>query len=128
MPLSIRAPCAIGLAIASITFASACRGTGHLADYDFRGRAVAARTLVPPHPQVLTGSWFVQWSPDPVRNVIRAGALIVKEAEASQIRARLDSAASRVDLSGRLTKRAHERAGRFTCEPNPCRMSGTRIS
>jgi hypothetical protein len=107
MSFPLRSALRVGLLI---LIGTACRGTGHLAEYEFSGRTLAARTLVPPHPEVLTGPWFVNWSANPVRNVIRAGAMIVKEAEASQIRSRLDSAAARIDVSGRLTSRAHQRA------------------
>ncbi|MGD8278337.1 MAG: hypothetical protein PVH00_09945 [Gemmatimonadota bacterium] len=89
---------------------AACRGTGRLAEYDFRDRTLAVRSLIPPHPQVLTGPYFLDWPDDPVQAVIRAGTRIAREVEASQVRARLDSAAASVDVSGRLADRAHDRA------------------
>lgn len=88
----------------------ACRGTGRLAEYDFTDRTVAVRSLIPPRPEVLTGPWFLDWPTDPVRAVIRAGTRIAKEVEASQIRARLDSASVSVDVADRLANRAHERS------------------
>jgi len=98
---------AVALAAALL---AACRGTGRLAEYDFREHTLAVRSLIPPHPQVLTGPYFIDWSANPVQAVIRAGTRIAKEIEASDLRARLDSAALAVDLSARLADRAHERA------------------
>lgn len=89
---------------------TACRGTGRLADYEFAERSLAVRSLIPPHPEVLTGPWFLDWPADPVRAVIRAGTRIAREIEASEVRARLDSAAASIDLAGRLADRAHDRA------------------
>jgi hypothetical protein len=88
----------------------ACRGTGRLAEYDFTDRTVAVRTLIPPTPEVLTGPWFLDWPGDPVRAVIRAGTRIAKEIQASQVRARLDSATAGVNVADRLARRAHERS------------------
>lgn len=92
------------------TLTTACRGTGRLAEYDFNDRTIAVRSSIPPHPRVLTGPWFLDWPGDPVRAVIRAGTRIAKEVEASDIRPRLDSAAARTDVSGRLAARALDRA------------------
>ncbi len=94
-----------------VTTMAACRGTGRLSEFEFNESTLAVRSSVPPQPEVLTGPWFLDWSSDPIRNVIRAGTRIVKEVEASEIRTRLDSASASVDLSGRLATRAHERAG-----------------
>lgn len=88
----------------------ACRGTGRLAEYDFRDRTLAVRSLIPPHPEVLTGPYFPDWSGDPVEAVIRTGTRIAREVEASRVRARLDSAVATVDVAGRLAGRAHDRA------------------
>jgi len=89
---------------------AACRGTGRLAEYDFQDRTLAVRSVIPPHPQVLTGPYFTDWPANPVQAVIRAGTRIAKEVEASHVRARLDSAAAAVDIAGRLAGRAHDRA------------------
>jgi hypothetical protein len=107
------------LAVALVaTIPAACRGTGRLAEYDFRDRTLAVRSRIPPHPQVLTGPYFLDWPANPVWAVIRAGTRIAKEIEASEVRARLDSAAATIDISGRLAGRAHDRAA-FHLRANP---------
>ncbi len=97
---------------------AACRGTGRLAEYDFRDRTLAVRSQIPPHPRVLTGPYFTDWPANPVQAVIRAGTRIAKEIKASDVRARLDSAAAVVDISGRLAGRAYDRAA-FHLRANP---------
>lgn len=89
---------------------AACRGTGRLEEYDFRNRTIAVRTSLPPQPSVLTGPWFLHWDDDPVRAVLQAGTQIAKEIEASDVRARLDSAAMAVDVAGRVADRALSRS------------------
>ncbi len=99
----------ISLAMLAPMFA-ACRGTGRLAEYDFRGRTLAMAYDAPPNPAVLTGPYFLRDWDNPARLLARLGGVIAREVEASRVRPRLDSAVARVDVSGRLAQRTLDRA------------------
>lgn len=92
-------------------------GCGHgnlLHQYDYQDRTLGVVSEVPYRPDVLSGSLFdLRSSGDPLRDAIRIGARVVREVEASGLQARLDSAASRVDVGYVLEERTHERAARY---------------
>jgi hypothetical protein len=90
-----------------------CRGTGRLAEYDFRDRTLAIAWVDAPEARVLTGPYFLEHPENPVHLLISAGAAIAKEVEASKARQRLDSATALVDLQGRMGERTLERAARY---------------
>jgi hypothetical protein len=97
----------------TILTAAGCGGH-HLADYDFAGRSVAVVYFATPAPDLRTGSYGLGAdTEDPVGAVLVAGGRIAREVEARKARARLDSAASRLDLSARMAERTLERASRY---------------
>jgi hypothetical protein len=106
--LMLRGACA---ALALLT-ASGCASAGHLAEYDFRDRAVGVVSVAPPHPEVFTRGdfWFVR--PNLVDAGVRVAAEIVREVEAERARARLDSAVVRVDVAQRMSARVLEQGAR----------------
>jgi hypothetical protein len=90
-----------------------CRGTGRLADYDFRDHTVAVAWDYAPAPEILTGPWFPDVSRNPLAAAIEVGSRVAREVEASQARARLDSAVAGVDLTARMADRTLERSARL---------------
>lgn len=99
------------LALAGL--AGACRGTGRLAEYDFRDHTLAVAYAPAPYADVLTGPWFPHISDDPVRAIMAFGTRVAREVEASRVRARLDSAIAGVDIVGRMGDRTLERSARL---------------
>lgn len=94
--------------------ATACASSNTLHEYDFRQRTVAAVSEVPSHPEVLTGPYFFgRSSGDPMRDIVRIGARVFREVEASSIRERLDSASALVDVGYALEDATLERAARY---------------
>lgn len=93
--------------------ATGCRGTGRLAEYDFRDHTVAVAYDFAPQPEVLTGPWFPDLSRNPLAAVIEVGSKVAREAQASRARARLDSAVAEVDITGRVAERTLERSARL---------------
>jgi hypothetical protein len=90
-----------------------CRGTGRLAEYDFRDHTVAVAWDYAPAPELLTGPWFPGVSRNPLEAIAEVGSRAAREVTASQARARLDSAAAGVDLTGRMADRTLERSARL---------------
>ncbi|NIP80316.1 MAG: hypothetical protein GWM90_14265 [Gemmatimonadetes bacterium] len=99
------------LAVVTLMGAAGCGGH-RLADYDFGGRSVAVVYFGAPAPELRTGGYDLE-SRDPLGTVVAAGGRIAREVEARRARARLDSAATRVDLATRLADRTLERASRY---------------
>ena len=91
---------------------SACGGRHHLGDYDFAGRAIAVVPYAPGSPELYTGSTDVT-SENPVIAVIEAGSAVAVALESRRARARLDSAATNVDVGRRMAERTLERAARY---------------
>jgi len=88
-------------------------GTRHrLAEYDFRGLTLAVEPHFPPFPEVLTGPYFPGHPRDPIHAIIRAGTLLAKELEAREVRVRLDSAATLVDLPALVGERLGRESAR----------------
>lgn len=105
-------PCATAAAIAATLIAAGCGPKHRLSEYDFRGRTIAVATVAPAHPAIQTGSSLDVDPDNPIATLVRAGSEIVREAEADRLRARLDSAAADVDVSGRMARRVLENAAR----------------
>lgn len=91
----------------------ACRGTGRLAEFDFRDQALAVAYDRPPRPEVLTGPYFLGSRETLVAALVRLGGAVAREVEAAQVRPRLDSAVARVDVAGRMSARTLDRAARL---------------
>ena len=89
----------------------ACGGH-HLADYDFRGRTIAVVPLGAPSPEIWTGDHTID-SQNPLIAVIEAGSAVAVHLEGRRARARLDSAATRVDMEERMAEQALERGARY---------------
>lgn len=101
------------IALAGLT---GCGPKHHLDQYSFAGRTMALEVIAPPSPALLDDYYRVRRSDDAadvVGTVVQAGATAVKNAEAGRARARLDSAAARIDLSDALADRTLPRASRY---------------
>jgi hypothetical protein len=88
-----------------------CGGRHHLDQYNFAGRTLALVQLGAPAPGLLTGSYHTD--EDAIIAVLEAGAHVAREVEGRRARARLDSAATRVDVSARMARRTLERTARY---------------
>lgn len=113
MPISCRAHAAAALLASSVVALTGCQSTGRLAEYDFAGRTLYAVYDLPMRAEVLTGPLFDVPSGDPVRDLMRAGAMAAREIAAADIRDRLDAASERVDLPVRVGERLGPRAARY---------------
>ena len=98
--------------LALFVLAAAGCGGHRLADYDFRDRTLAVVYFSAPAPELRTGGYDVD-ADDPLVAVVAAGGRIAREVQARRARARLDSAATRLDLGTRLADRTLERASRY---------------
>jgi hypothetical protein len=102
-----------GLAVAGLLVGLAACGPKHrLAQYDFTGRTIAVAHFPTPAPELITAR-HTGGSDDPVAVVVSAGSRIAMEVEGRRARARLDSAATRVDAAARVAERTLERASRY---------------
>jgi hypothetical protein len=102
------------LAIPFLAGLLACGGQHHhLSEYSFSGKSLGLVYVAAPAPALYTGGYGVRASDDPVTNVVRAGAGVVKEVEARRASARLDSASARVNVADAISRRTIERAGRY---------------
>ena len=102
---------ASGFALAAIL--AGCGGGHHLAEYPFASRTLAVVYLAPPAPELLTSYYDLRTSQNAIEAVVRAGADVAREREGRRANARLDSAASRVDIPAVLAKRTLDRASRY---------------
>ena len=93
--------------------AAACGNKHYLAQYAFANHTIALQYLEPPETELLQGSYDISLIHDPIQGVTRAGGAIAKEAVARRARARLDSAADRMDVADFLAQRTLERASRY---------------
>ena len=92
----------------------ACAHGNRLADFDYRDRTISVVSDVPRRPEVLSGPYFLgERSGDPIRDLVRVGARIVREAEAIVVQERLDSAATLIDVGYVLEDNAHDRTARY---------------
>lgn len=87
-------------------------GGHNLAEYDFTDRTLAVVYFGEPIPQLWTGDLDLEGE-SPLEQVINAGGQVAREIEGRKARARLDSAASRIDLAARMSDRTLERASRY---------------
>jgi hypothetical protein len=105
-------PTAAALAAAALALAiHGCSGH-HLDEYDFVDRTLAVVYFTAPAPTLRTGPYDVEGD-HPLEVVVSAGGRVAREVEARRAQARLDSAAARVDLAGRMADRTLERASRY---------------
>src|SRR5438034_1382739 len=92
---------------------AACGGGHHLAEYPFSSRTLAVVYLAPPSPELLTSYYDLRNSQNPIEAVVRAGADVAREREGRRAKARLDSAAARIDIPTVLAQRTLQRASRY---------------
>jgi len=92
---------------------AACGGGHHLAEYPFASRTLAVVYLAPPAPELLTSYYDLTNSQNPLEAVVRGAADIAREREGRRAKARLDSAAARIDIPTVLAQRTLQRASRY---------------
>jgi hypothetical protein len=89
-----------------------CSGARHrLAQYDFSGRTLALLAFDAPAPELLTPG--LNLGRNPLATAMSVGTRAAVETQGREAQARLDSAATRVDLSARIHERTLERAGAY---------------
>lgn len=102
------------LTLATATLlASACSNAQRLADYDYRGRSLGVVTIAPPHPAVLNDMDLDLDADNPLEALARVGAEIAREVSAEKLRARLDTAATAVNVSDRMGDRVLRSSARY---------------
>ena len=92
---------------------AACGGGHHLAEYPFASRTLAVVYVAPPAPELLTSYYDLTNSQNPLETVMRGAADVAREREGRRARARLDSAAARIDFPTVLAQRTVQRASRY---------------
>ncbi|MGK7312931.1 MAG: hypothetical protein ACN0LA_11905 [Candidatus Longimicrobiales bacterium M2_2A_002] len=100
-----------GITVLVVLALQGCGGH-HLADYDFADRSLAVVYYTAPAPELWTGGYDVEGD-NPLEVVVSAGGRVAREVEARRAQARLDSAASRLDLAEGMAGRTLERASRY---------------
>ena len=101
------------LLAAGFLIVAACGRKHYLAEYQFTDKTLALSFLEPPSPELLTGLYDLRVSRNAVTTAARIGGGVAKEVEARRASARLDSAAARVDIPGRLAQRTLERTALY---------------
>jgi hypothetical protein len=99
--------------VIAATISIAGCGKHYLNQYDFSGKTLALVYIEPPSPELLHGLYNLDVNGNAIQTVMQAGAKVAKEVEARRASARLDTAAQRVDVSGKLAQRTLERASRY---------------
>ncbi|HEX5436548.1 MAG TPA: hypothetical protein VFW98_05295 [Gemmatimonadaceae bacterium] len=92
---------------------AACGGHNHLERYSFADRSLAVVYYAPAAPELETGLYNVSHIHTAVDAVLRAGSGVAKEIEGGKARARLDSAATQVDVATRMSQRTLDRVSRY---------------
>lgn len=92
---------------------AACGGGHHLAEYPFASRTLAVVYTAPPTPELLTSYYDLTNSQNPLEAVVRGAADVAREREGRRAKARLDSAAARIDIPTVLAQRTLQRASRY---------------
>lgn len=103
---------AAALAVGFLTAGLAACGGHNLAEYDFADRTLAVVYFSEPIPELWTGDLDLEGD-NPLEVVVNAGGRVAREVEGRKARARLDSAASRIDLAERMADRTLTRASRY---------------
>lgn len=101
------------LVLVALTAWTACGGGHRLAEYDFAGGTLALVDPGTPRPVLLTGDVDVDTDEGALEAVLDAGSRAAKEVSARKARARLDSAARRVDMGELLAEPILERGSRY---------------
>ena len=99
--------------VLSTAILSGCGGGHRLSDYQFADRTIAVTHFPAPSPLLRTGGYDVDAQDDALLTVLVAGSRIAREVEARRARSRLDSAATRVDITTRVAERSLQRATRY---------------
>lgn len=107
-----RIPIATALAVGILLPGLWGCGGHNLAEYDFADRTLAVVYFGEPIPELWTGDLDLG-ADNPLEMVVNAGGRVAREIEGRRARARLDSAASRIDLAERMADRTLERARRY---------------
>ena len=112
---------ALACSVLLLLAVGACASGNILHEYDYRDQTITVVSDVPYRPDVLSGSIFdLRSSGDPLRDVLRAGARVVREVEAREVQERLDAAAMRMDVGAILEDNTLDRAARYLgAEPLP---------
>lgn len=105
---------AAALVVLLLAAGPAACGAGHgLARYDFADRSLATVDLGTPRPMLLTDDYDVDAEQGALAAVLDAGSRAAKQVSARKARARLDSAASRLDMGERIASRVLQRGSRY---------------
>lgn len=100
------------MAVLAVGTMTACAGN-RLHEFDYADRSLSVVSQIPLRPEILSGPLFLPSTGDPVRDIVRAGARVVREVEAHAARERLEEAADRVDVGYVLEDGVLERAARY---------------
>lgn len=103
----------VSLVVLAAAAWAACGGGHSLAEYDFAGGTLGLVDLGTPRPVLVTGDVDVDTEEGALETVLDAGSRVAKEASARKARARLDSAARRVDTGRLMADHILERGSQY---------------
>ncbi len=89
-----------------------CSNKQRLGQYDFRNRTLAVATVTPAHPDVFSGLYLDIDRERPIETILRVGSGVARQVAVEGARARVDSAASRIDIGERMGERVLAGASR----------------
>lgn len=104
-----RSVVARAMVLAAVLVTSGCGGRHHLARYDFAGSTLAVVHVAPSSSDLRMGTFWADDGDSPLATIAAAGSRVAVEVEARRVRARLDSAATRVSVGTRLADRTADR-------------------
>lgn len=101
------------LMLLAVAFCSACASAGHLAEYEFNGRNLAAVTTAPPIPQVFTDDMWLPEGRAWWQTLVHVGTEIARDVQAEGARKKVEEASNNVDVAGLLSDQVLERSARL---------------
>lgn len=88
-----------------IAVTAGCSNKQRLGQYPFPNRSLAVATMAPPYPDVFSSLKFDVDASEPIRSILTVGGSVARQVAVDGARARLDSAATVVDVGGRMGER-----------------------
>lgn len=99
--------------VLQLVLLAGCASSGRLAEFDYRGAALAVVTVAPPHPQVFTQDFYDQDERGWLETLFRIGSEMARDAQAERAGEKLAEASEQVDVAGLMADRVLERGAQL---------------
>lgn len=90
-----------------------CASSGRLAEFDYRGAALAVVTVAPPHPEIFTQDFYDPDQRGWLETLFRIGSEMARDAQAERAGEKLAQASEEVDVAGLMADRVLERGAQL---------------